>query len=325
MNYQLQNIINNLSFEELQVIKTLVNEIEKQRTSSFGNSVNVERFSSEYLKYIENNFSSSYLRSATLSFTHLSRFFGKQKPLNELSVKNAEDFKTYLMQTAPLGYKVYLRNLKAAFNKAADWEMVTANPFAKVKINQVQQVAPTFICRKELYAIVELTSSPILRELFLFGFYTGCRLGEIVNLQWKHINLSKKCITIGDVDLHTKNKRTRAIPICKILYNELDQLQYTDDGDQYVFSKSNGFPFNRDYVSRAFKKVVRKASLSEKIHFHTLRHSFASHLALEGVPLIVIKELLGHSSIVTTQIYSHSDLDSLQKAVRKFDEPIQAV
>jgi len=320
MNYQLQNIIKNFSFEELQVIKTLVNEIEKQRTSKFGNSVNIESFSSEYLKYIENNFSRSYLRSATLSFTHLSRFFGEQKSLNELSVKDAEDFKNSLMQTAPLGYKVYLRNMKAAFNKAVDWEMIISNPFAKVKITQVQQVAPIFICRDELDIILKHTGSPIIRELFLFGFYTGCRLGEIVNLKWKHIDLNRKLLTVGDDDLHTKNKRTRTIPICKILYSNLGQLRYTGDGDHYIFSKSNGFPFNRDYISRAFKKVVRKAGLREKIHFHTLRHSFASNLAIKGVPLIVIKELLGHSSIVTTQIYSHSDLASLQKAVGKFDE-----
>ncbi len=320
MTNQIQDIIKKFSLEELQVIKTLVNEIEKQRASSFGNSINIESFSSEYLKYIENNFSRSYLRSATLSFTHLSRFFGEQKSLNELSVKDAEDFKNYLMQNAPLGYKVYLRNMKAAFNKAVDWEMIISNPFAKVKIIQVQQVAPIFICRDELDTILEHTGSPIIRELFLFGFYTGCRLGEIVNLKWKHINLNKKCITIGDDDLQTKNKRSRTIPICNILYSDLGQLRYTDDGDHYVFSKSNGFPFNRDYISRAFKKVVRKAGLREKIHFHTLRHSFASNLAIKGVPLIVIKELLGHSSIVTTQIYSHSDLDSLKKAVGKFDE-----
>jgi len=320
MDVQLQKIIESFSLEEVQVIKSLVNEIEKQKLVKVESSSGLNSFASEYLKYIENNFSRSYLRSATLSFTHLSRFFGEQKPFNELSAKDAEDFKNYLMQTAPLGYKVYLRNMKAAFNKAVDWEMVTANPFAKVKINQVQQVAPIFICRRELDAIVEHTSSPILRELFLFGFYTGCRLGEIVDLKWKHINLNKNCITIGDDDLHTKNKRTRTIPVCNILYIELEQLQNTDDVDSYVFSKSNGFRFNRDYVSRAFKKTVRKASLSEKIHFHTLRHSFASNLALKGVPLIVIKELLGHSSIVTTQIYSHSDLDSLKKAVGKLDE-----
>ena len=82
--------------------------------------------------------------------------------------------------------------MKATFNKAVDWEMVTANPFAKIKINKVQQVAPIFICRKELDAIVEHTSSLILRKLFSFGYYTGCRLGEIVDLKWKHINLGKK-------------------------------------------------------------------------------------------------------------------------------------
>ena len=90
--------------------------------------------------------------------------------------------------------------------------------------------------------------------------------------------------------------------------------------DEYVFSKGNGFPFNRDYISRYFKKSVRKAGLTEELHFHSLRHSFASNLAIRGVPIITIKELLGHSSIVTTQIYSHSDIESLQKAVGKFNE-----
>ena len=164
------------------------------------------------------------------------------------------------------------------------------------------------------------TRSNTLQKLFSFAYYTGCRLGEIVNLRWKHIDLNRKQLTVGDDDLHTKNKRTRTIPICEFLYSKLGKPGFLDDSDRYVFAKSNGFPFNRDYVSRTFKKIVRKASLSEKVHFHTLRHSFASNLALKGVPLIVIKELLGHSSIVTTQIYSHSDLDSLQKAIGKFDE-----
>jgi len=320
MSTGIEHILQGFSVDELRAIKTLAAEIENQKLDRTNTSYSINTFSQEYIKYIENNFSLAYVRSVRQSFNHLSKYFPDQKLLEDFSVKKVEDFKNYLMKGAPLGYKIYIRNLKAAFNKAIDWEMVTANPFAKVKINQVQQVAPIFICRKELDALVEHTSSPILRELFLFGFYTGCRLGEIVDLKWKHINLSKNFITIGDDDLHTKNKRTRTIPICNILYGCLSQLRYIEDGDHYVFSKSNGFPFNRDYISRAFKKIVRKANLSEKIHFHTLRHSFASNLALKGVPIIVIKELLGHSSIVTTQIYSHSDLDALKKAVGNFDE-----
>ncbi len=320
MNSSITKILEHYSVEDLRHLKLLITEFENKKIESYSRSSTLLKFKTEYKNYIKGNFSLSYLRSINLSFNHLTSYFGEEKIIAGINVKDAEDFKLYIMKVAPLGYKVYVRNIKAAFNKAVEWEMIPANPFAKVKINQVQQVAPIFICREELDTILEHTSSPIIRELFLFGFYTGCRLGEIVNIKWKHIDLNKKHITVGDDDLITKNKRTRTIPICNILYSELEPLQYTDDGDHYVFSKSNGFPFNRDYISRAFKKTVRKANLSEKIHFHTLRHSFASNLALKGVPLIVIKELLGHSSIVTTQIYSHSDLDSLQKAVGKFDE-----
>ena len=118
----------------------------------------------------------------------------------------------------------------------------------------------------------------------------------------------------------TKNKKTRTVPICEELWNFLNSIKGNKKVSDFVFSKSNGFPFNRDYVSRCFKRAVRAAGLDEDLHLYSLRHSTATNLALKGVPLVVIKELLGHSSIVTTQIYSHADLDSLQKAVGKFDE-----
>ena len=59
--------------------------------------------------------------------------------MEEMSVKNAEDFKHYLIKGAPLGYKIYMRNLKAAFNKAVDWEMISSNPFAKIKISKTKR------------------------------------------------------------------------------------------------------------------------------------------------------------------------------------------
>lgn len=88
--------------------------------------------------------------------------------------------------------------------------------------------------------------------------------------------------------------------------------------NHYVFGKTKGFPYRGEYVPRNFKKASREAKLNE-VHFHTLRHSFASSLAMKGVPIIVIKELLGHSSIVTTEIYSHSNLLSLQVAIKQLD------
>jgi site-specific recombinase XerD len=80
-----------------------------------------------------------------------------------------------------------------------------------------------------------------------------------------------------------------------------------------------GIKLTEDYVSRKFKKAVKKANLSNKIHFHTLRHSFASNLVQNGVDLYVVKELLGHEDIRTTQVYSHLQTDNLFKAVKLLD------
>ena len=81
------------------------------------------------------------------------------------------------------------------------------------------------------------------------------------------------------------------------------------------FINSNGIKFNEDFISKQFKKIIRKANLNDDIHFHTLRHSFASILVQRGVSLYVVKELLGHEDIKTTQVYSHLTQVSLSNAV----------
>ena len=84
---------------------------------------------------------------------------------------------------------------------------------------------------------------------------------------------------------------------------------------EVVFYNVKGKMLYHDLVSKQFKKVVRKSNLSEKIHFHTLRHSFASLLVQKGVSLYVVKELLGHEDLATTQIYSHLQKQNLMDAV----------
>ena len=83
--------------------------------------------------------------------------------------------------------------------------------------------------------------------------------------------------------------------------------------------KSDKSNYSGDYFSRRFKAACKKVGIDESVHFHTLRHSFASHLAQKGVSLYVIKELLGHSSVSTTEIYSHLNMESLREAVDKLN------
>jgi len=110
--------------------------------------------------------------------------------------------------------------------------------------------------------------------------------------------------------------------VIKIL-STLPSSIYNAEG--YVFAKSNHLPYNKDYVSSSFKMACRKAGMDTRIHFHTLRHSFASNLANMGVPIIVIKELMGHSDIRTTQHYLHLKMRNLANAVNSRKTPIRLV
>lgn len=97
----------------------------------------------------------------------------------------------------------------------------------------------------------------------------------------------------------------------KIRFKKVKDVNNND----YIFYRVIGIKLNEDYVSKQFKKAVRDSGLNDNIHFHTLRHSFASRLIQKGASVFVVKELLGHEDIKTTQIYSHLQTQNLEEAV----------
>ncbi|KKQ76911.1 MAG: hypothetical protein US99_C0055G0006 [Candidatus Daviesbacteria bacterium GW2011_GWF2_38_6] len=127
------------------------------------------------------------------------------------------------------------------------------------------------------------------------------RLGELLNMKWNWIDFKQNIITVQcSATFTTKSKKERIIPISPILRIQLiNQLPKVIDLEKntFVFARINEVKLNEDFVSKQFKKSVRAAGLDDKIHFHTLRHSFASQLVQKGVSLYVAKELLGHEDL----------------------------
>ncbi len=278
---------------------------------------------------------------------------GLQKPIDSIELKNVENFIIYLQQKVKNGYVVYYRNLKAAFNKAREWGYVSENFFIKVKLPKRQKIAPVFINSDQLSVISDQIKSETVKDFVMIAFYTGMRLDEIVNLRWKNVDLQNRVITVGDEYFTTKGRNQRFIPMSEEVVKIIENLELRLESEKipvhnkglcsrvirlnkterdsspdcigirmtngFVFSKSNGKKFTGDYFSRRFKKTCRNAGIEKSIHFHSLRHSFASNLAQKGVPLYTIKELLGHASISTTEIYSHLNMDSLREAIGKLD------
>jgi integrase/recombinase XerD len=316
----IKNIKEDFSLDEIVTLQSLLGQIKQSKEDELRGSETLFKFSEDYLKMVKHTFSEKYGASVKTTFNHLINFFSDECLLIDIKPIDAELFKQRLMESAPNGYPVYLRNLKAAFNKALLWEMISINPFTKIDIRKNQIQKPDFINRSELYQILEHVKNHKLTKLYIFAFFTGARLGECVSLRWRNIDTKESLIVIGDDEFETKNKKVRMIPIADEIKDFLiNGHLLNNDKNSLIFSKSNGFPFRREYVSKIFKKAVIESGINKKIHFHSLRHSFASNLVLAGAPITVVSELMGHSSILVTQIYSHSDLSAMRSAVARFN------
>jgi site-specific recombinase XerD len=282
----------------------------------------LSEFAAEYSDFVRNTFSKKYLSSVQLSFRKMIENVGNIR-MTDITIKDTQRFLTETHQRTKRGAELYHRTLKAAFNRAIEWDYITSNPFLKIRLPRSYRSHPIFINKNELDIILTNTQENLLTNIFLTAFYTGMRLGEIVNMKWNWIDLDRGIITVlHDQNFANKGKKDRIIPMVNavkdiFLNHSRDSTKLISIG--YVFTRIPGIKFNEDYISRKFKIAVRKSNLSDKVHFHTLRHSFASYLVQQGVDLYVVKELLGHEDVRTTQIYSHLQSENLFNAIKLLD------
>ena len=281
------------------------------------NILTLSKFKDEYYEYVNPVKSKKYLDSIAYSFKQLISFCG-DIPLNDLSNRIVDKFINTTFNRTQRGAHLYYRTLKAAINKAVEWDYIPLNPFTKVKFPKLSKTFPAFITESELLIIISNTNYQHLKDFFTAAFYTGLRLGELINMKWDWIDLVQNQITIKcSKDFMTKSKKERIVPMSsKVRSIIISRSSFAiHNPNEFVFYHTRGKKLYPESISKQFKKIVRKSNLDDKIHFHTLRHSFASMLVQRGVSLYVVKELLGHEDLSTTQIYSHLQKQNLMDAV----------
>ncbi len=304
--------------EEAEKFKVTFNPKSKAEPTQERISINLSSFASEYKYYVSNTHSEKYLTKAVIpSFVRLQKFL-PDIPLDNISSRNIDQFISSVASKAKFAASLYYRTLKAAFNKAVVWNYLEENPFNKIKAPKVPKSFPVFISQAELIHILNKTEVQLFIDIFTTAFYTGMRLGELLNMNWSWVDFNQNLITIkNSEEFKSKNKCERIIPIHpkvkSILMTHLPigKRQQND----FVFNRYEGVKLNESYISKQFKKSVRTVKLNDDIHFHSLRHSFASALVQRGVSLYAVKELLGHENIKITQIYAHLQKENLSKAV----------
>ncbi len=240
------------------------------------------------------------------------------KLLSEYTVTDIENYKQKRLESiSPITLNIELRSLKSTFNWAVKWELLKENPFRKVSLLKVPQRAPIYLTKEDFKKLMAAVKEPLLRDVFLFAVLTGFRKGEILNLKWSGVDLQKRQATIENSDAFTtKNGKSRTVPLNDAVFEMLSKRDAERNGCEYVFHR-NGFRLNDLYLTHRFKKYVVDLGLNPKLHLKSCRHTCASWLVDAGVSLYVVQNILGHSNISTTQIYSHLSQNTFHESVNK--------
>ena len=210
---------------------------------------------------------------------------------------------------------ILLRSLRAAFYWANDKDYISDNPFGKKRgqppvLFRLDDEIPRFFFEDEITALDDSIEDPVFHLAFELYLYHGFRRSELVRLMIQDVDLKNNVFYVRK----TKGKKDRVVPIHRDIRRELEV---------YVKGMRNDigplFPKWRsaDTYSRLFKKYARDAGLREDVKLKGTRHSCGTYGLREGIDLKIMKELLGHQDIKTTEIYAKVDVATVRAAMQK--------
>ncbi len=248
--------------------------------------------------------------------TSLKAVFGGLT-LAEITPKLIVDYKNrrYAAGLKPASINRELATLKKAFNLAVkEWEWCRDNPVSRVSMERENNRRDRWLTSEEEARVLE-RCAPWLHDLVTFALHTGMRMGEILELTWRGVDLNRRTVTV----LRSKNGERRTIPVNQTVLTVLkDKAGLRSLKTDLVFCSQALTPLESGHLRRSFRLALRKAQI-EDFHFHDLRHTFATRLVQAGVDLYKVQRLLGHQSPVMTQRYAHHYPESLRDGVETLD------
>jgi integrase len=274
----------------------------------------LSKYIAEFVRYSQCQHSPKTTASYRTALEEFRRTVG-DRHLREIDIRVVEEFLLTKRDSRSL-YTVrsYHTHLASAFEVAKRWGYLEDNPFRRIKRVRLPETTPAFLTKVQFQLLLSLSQDQDLKDVMVGAVTTGMRLGELMALRWEDVDLIHRTILVKSSEgFVTKNKKKRIIPINTALAATLHRRRTGNPVDK-VF-QGEGRRFNAEVVSKGFKNLVRLAGLDERLHFHSIRHTFASWLVQDGVSLYEVQKLLGHSSVVVTQVYSHLQPETLHGTV----------
>ena len=281
----------------------------------------------------EKNLSPKTINAYSIDLEQFQTYINKQKENPDIEYVSKELIKGYLQTIyhfKPKTVKRKIASLKAMFNYLEYEDDDFINPLRKIKIRfKEPQTLPMVMTisevRKILGALYEELNNNSKTDTYTYKaqvrniviiellFATGIRISELCNLKVSDIDLKT-----GVIKVLGKGKRERIIQICntdiKSLLKKYRKLYINHiKDDEYVFINRLGQPISTQSVRLMLRQYVQKSGISKNVTPHTFRHTFATLLLEENVDIRYIQSLLGHSTITTTQLYTHINTGSQKR------------
>jgi integrase len=286
------------------------------RCATSEGDIKLSTFAVDFLLSSGGNYTAKTQRVFRTAFNELERILGNV-PLAQITEREIERFlTTKRAEASDWTARKHYTALASAFEAARKWGYITRNPWRDVKKPKAREIYPLHLSKDEFECLLKAINDSHFRDLCICAVTTGMRQGELISLRWSDMDLGNRLIKVQNSEvLTTKNKRNRLIPMNDAAYHVLSNRKQTSSCD-YVFHR-NRRRLNPDTVSREFKSAIRRAGLNDKLHFHSLRHTFATWLVQSNVSLYQVQKLLGHSNVSTTEVYSHLQPERLHDAVNR--------
>lgn len=260
--------------------------------------------------------------------TYLKPMF-KGKRLNQISSFNLEQLKSDLkkqgLSDATIKHSLVL--MRQIFNKAMVLGMFKGqNPIKGVKLPTLQNARERFLSFSEAQNLLTALKekSKTVHDMAVISLHCGLRFGEIADLKSQDLDFQNGFITV----MNPKNKQSRKAFMTKQVRQILKE-RVSSEPDAYIFPDTV-HKGRVNHISRTFGMVVTTLGLNngikdprQRVTFHTLRHSYASWLALQGEQLLTIRELLGHKSFEMTKRYAHLIPDEKRKATLRLEQAFE--
>jgi integrase len=253
--------------------------------------------------YFKNKVKRSIRRDRELA-VRVNRVIGscKLREINRLMLTN---FHTALLKEeklAPATCDMHIRFIKHALQLAVDYSFLDKNPAARFPMYNVDNRSSDFLSEFELKSFirtVQASSNKVIANLLIFMLSSGLRLGSALSLKWASVNMESRTITIPASS--SKNRRVNTIPISDIAAEAILSQQAGKGKFEYVWiNPRTGDRYKN--INKAFN-IIRRAAGVPTFHIHGLRRQFATTLANMNTNSGVIRELLNHASITTTEKY----------------------